>query len=166
MANYYVFRVKGSTNDGLRIQSGLYDAILATTSEFARRKFPHLLEKNDYKNKFINENQLEEFREELEEAGKIILENPLVQYALDNKKEEITALENIFTNTRAAINIATLMELCDRCIKHNNPMIISIENAKPEHERLSLEKKLSEMEYKYGYELGATSVRDYQELKK
>ncbi|MGV8172215.1 MAG: hypothetical protein ACP5OA_06005 [Candidatus Woesearchaeota archaeon] len=162
MGSYYIFRVQGSEDEGMKFPQGLYTAIISTADKFAGAgAFPHLLAHNKYSNRFINDDQIESFKQELDQAGSIILTNPLIQYSEDNENYRMELHENIFTPTRAAIAIATAMELCDICIKRNKGIKINIETGNTNHFNLSLEKRLSDREYSWVYPLEATSVMDY-----
>ena len=165
MGEYGIFRINGTDYEGMRMPSGLYHAIVATTETFAKEtpaktKFPFLLsEKYD---RFINEYSMEQFRQELDEAGQIILQNPLVQKGHDKDHNETIVLENIFTSSRAAVNIATLIELCDAGIKRGKGLRINFESGTPDLTNLSMERTVLERENNWGYPLDATSVlHDY-----
>jgi hypothetical protein len=161
MGLYYVFRVQGTKDEGMRIPLGLYTAIISTAENLARGGFPILLAHNKYDNRFINEDQIEPFKKELDGVGTIVLTNPLIQYLEDNEGNRTELLENIFTPTRAAIALATAMDLCDICLKRSKSIKINLEDANPDHYRLSLEEKLNHREYSWMYPVEATSLTDY-----
>jgi hypothetical protein len=161
MGEYYVFRIQGTEYEGMRMPSGLYTAIVSTADMFSRGAFPHLQINNNHRDKFINEEYIESYKKELNEAGGIILNNPLIQYFEEKDGSRIELLENIFTPTRTAIALATAIELCDICIARNKGLKINVENSNPNHDNLSLEKIMNEREHSWMYPVDAKSVMDY-----
>lgn len=157
MASHYVFRVKGTEKEGMRISGSLYSAIIDTIDYYKNDKFPYLLARNSFMGRFIIPANVEGFKGDVNNAGKIVLAHPLLEY-FDKGKY---ALAKRVTNHEAAVHLATLLDLCDLCIGGKKGIDVKIEDGCPSHHALSLRARLDERLMKWTYPVSAKSLADY-----
>src|SRR3989344_5722657 len=132
MGQHFVFRIQNTEYEGMRMPSGLYSAIVATIDMHKQKEFPYLLSDNTFKRRTIRANHVGDFRNELSEAGQIVLANQLVNCDYSDNKE-VLALERTFTSPQLAVRIATAIELCDDAISRKKGLNIRIEDGSPDH---------------------------------
>jgi len=161
MGKHFVFKIHGTEYEGMRMSTGLYSSIIATTGIHKQREFPYLLAENTFKRRNINFDEIRNFRNDLFEAGKIVLTYPLLNYDCSGSKEVI-ALEKTFTSPQLAVHIATAINLCDDAILRKKGLTIREEDGNPDHIKLTLEKKIIERENNWIYLPNAQSVFDYK----
>ncbi|MDP3027671.1 MAG: hypothetical protein Q8N63_08250 [Nanoarchaeota archaeon] len=157
MANHYVFRMQGTQDQGMRISELLYSAIVDTTEFHAEEKFPYLLARNSLNDRAIMRGKVRGFKQDIENAGKIILAHPLLEYL----SKDTFVLAKRVSNHEAAVHLATLLELCDICIGGKKGINIKIEDGNPSHYALSLRAKLTERLLAWDYPASAKTLADY-----
>jgi len=159
MGTHFIFRMEGTEYKGMRMHSGLYSAVVATVDAYKKRDFPYLLAGNTSKKRIIGTEQVAGFKEDLFEAGKIILTYPLLNY--EGADDKTVILEDEFTAPQLAVRLATAIKLCDICIRDNKGVDIKIEDGSFDHISLSLEQVVHERDKNWAYLPDAKTVFDY-----
>jgi len=147
METYYVLRMEGKLYEGMRIPVGLYIAITTTVRKHtdAEGNFGILLANTDSIN--VLAGGIRGFREELGNAGSIIIRNKLVTTRTQKGKMEIV-LEPEYTPHKAAVHILTAIELCKLCEEKKKGLEIRVENAGSQNNKMTFDQKVKDAGFK------------------
>jgi hypothetical protein len=147
MKSYYVLRMEGKLYEGMRIPVGLYHAITTTVRKHtcAQGNFEILLADTDSIK--IGAGGVRNFREELGNAGNMILQNKLVTTRIQKGKTE-TVLEPDYTPHKAAVHILTAIELCKLCEEKKKGLEIKVEKGGPYNNKMTFDKKVKDADFK------------------
>ena len=167
MTEHFVFKIEGTEYDGMRIPSRLYSAIVASVEKYGEstaRNFNYLLSKNTFEPRKISVMN-NRFRDELIHAGNIILKNPVLNVYISKNNKQNYVLENEYTATKIALNLLVATELCDDAKSKEKSINITLEDANPNHAKLTLEKTLRSRYESLVYSPDADSIFDYIKIR-
>ena|SRR3989338_4208531 len=168
MQKYFVFKVEGTRNDGMRMPHGLYSAVVQTVHHHkveGERDFSYLLADTALVSHVLPYDQLVDFKLDLYGAGRILLHHPLLNFE-DDGEAGVTVLERRFTTPQALVRLATLAELCDTLHKDDKRkgcLQINIELGRAQHQQLKLESVIKERDRNWVYTTQSTTLFDYRQ---
>ena len=161
MGTHYVFRMQGEEHEGFRIGSQMYNSLIATVNHYKREKFPNLLAKNTFKPRIIEAYKIPYFKREIENAGKIILTKPLLNYHPTQNNGSLI-LENQLTAPQIAVRLVAAAGLCNKCKNQKEAITIGVEEGSPDHANLKLDKLIRIRELEWIYPVNAKHLFDYK----